>query len=503
MSIPAGASALLILTAVSASVVSASVSGSSNAKTIDSSSGVVTETLPAATGSGTVKLFANKAISSAATLAVASGDYLNNSLNGTFLFSNYDAGTEFEAVDYATGKWAVSVVGASTQSGLSLLLLESTGSQAIASIAATVNLSIGSTVFSRGSNATNAGSGVISLKAGKTYLLRASLCFETNGSAFDETIGFFNITGNSYIGSYGRYHDAAGDSNKYASSPVAVFSPSVDSQVALRFLTANSANLNTLLAPSSIEVMELPSTESVLAGMVTPAALEYWQAKQVANGSPSNNITGFTFPLTAANFGTIGNVNGFSGATKANTNSAVFNDTSNTSVVIQSAGRYRITSSVSMDGSTGNATYSQILVNGAIVSENGFIVPATNNPEAVTTHHLANLNAGDTVSFAQIASAAGLQVSSYNYLIEQLPTLTVVNPGDVPVTTLQNGSVSVAAGTLTNSGSTTVNADVPGASITIPSAGTWRIAFEATANVQASTALEMAITDSSNVTVGP
>ncbi len=82
MSIPAGASALLILTAVSASVVSASVSGSSNAKTIDSSSGVVTETLPAATGSGTVKLFANKAISSAATLAVASGDYLNNSLNG-------------------------------------------------------------------------------------------------------------------------------------------------------------------------------------------------------------------------------------------------------------------------------------------------------------------------------------------------------------------------------------------------------------------------------------
>ncbi len=383
-----------------------------------------------------------------------------------------------------------------------MLLLESTGSQAIASIAATVNLSIGSTVFSRGSNATNAGSGVISLKAGKTYLLRASLCFETNGSAFDETIGFFNITGNSYIGSYGRYHDAAGDSNKYASSPVAVFSPSVDSQVALRFLTANSANLNTLLAPSSIEVMELPSTESVLAGMVTPAALEYWQAKQVANGSPSNNITGFTFPLTAANFGTIGNVNGFSGATKANTNSAVFNDTSNTSVVIQSAGRYRITSSVSMDGSTGNATYSQILVNGAIVSENGFIVPATNNPEAVTTHHLANLNAGDTVSFAQIASAAGLQVSSYNYLIEQLPTLTVVNPGDVPVTTLQNGSVSVAAGTLTNSGSTTVNADVPGASITIPSAGTWRIAFEATANVQASTALEMAITDSSNVTVG-
>ena len=82
-----------------------------SATLINSSAGAVVETLPAATGGGTVVFFTNQDVTNTGTLAVASGESLNGVTDGTFLFSNYASGTQFRVDDVAAGEWVVSVVG--------------------------------------------------------------------------------------------------------------------------------------------------------------------------------------------------------------------------------------------------------------------------------------------------------------------------------------------------------------------------------------------------------
>ena len=97
-------------------VVSHSVAVSAEATLIDSSGGVVTETLPAASGSGSVLFYANADVTNnTATLAVQPGESLRGVTDGTFLFSNYADGTQFRVDDVAAGEWVVSVVGEATQ----------------------------------------------------------------------------------------------------------------------------------------------------------------------------------------------------------------------------------------------------------------------------------------------------------------------------------------------------------------------------------------------------
>lgn len=79
---------------------------------IDSSAGAIAETLAASSNTGVVRLFANVDVSNTATLTVQSGETLNGAVDGSFLFSNYSAGTQFRA-DEVAGGWVVSVVGAS------------------------------------------------------------------------------------------------------------------------------------------------------------------------------------------------------------------------------------------------------------------------------------------------------------------------------------------------------------------------------------------------------
>lgn len=93
---------------------------------IDASATATTETLAASTNAGVVRLFTNADVTNAATLAVRSGETLNGVTDGTFLFSNYSAGTQFRA-DEATGGWVVSVVGAADQTSLSYVSISDPG----------------------------------------------------------------------------------------------------------------------------------------------------------------------------------------------------------------------------------------------------------------------------------------------------------------------------------------------------------------------------------------
>ncbi len=79
---------------------------------IDSSAAATEETLPAATGSGAVLLFANTDVTNTATAVPQAGETLNGIVDGTFYFSNHAVGTQFRATDIAVGIWALSVDGA-------------------------------------------------------------------------------------------------------------------------------------------------------------------------------------------------------------------------------------------------------------------------------------------------------------------------------------------------------------------------------------------------------
>jgi len=87
--------------------------GETVATRIDSSLAPVNELLSASTDSGIVKLFTNIDVTNLATLSVDAGQTLNGITDGTFLFSNYPAETQFRA-DEVAGGWTVSVSGAST-----------------------------------------------------------------------------------------------------------------------------------------------------------------------------------------------------------------------------------------------------------------------------------------------------------------------------------------------------------------------------------------------------
>jgi hypothetical protein len=86
---------------------------------IDSSGGASVETLAASTNLGAVKLFTNIDVTNSASLTVQAGETLNGVTDGTFLFSNYTAGTQFRA-DEVNGGWVVSVAGASTTNTVEL-----------------------------------------------------------------------------------------------------------------------------------------------------------------------------------------------------------------------------------------------------------------------------------------------------------------------------------------------------------------------------------------------
>ncbi len=84
---------------------------------IDSSGGAFTFTLPSDTPTIGIRFFTNDDVqSNLATLAVASGEYLNGILNGTFSFDAYDDGTQFIVTSTGAGEWICSIIGAFTPS---------------------------------------------------------------------------------------------------------------------------------------------------------------------------------------------------------------------------------------------------------------------------------------------------------------------------------------------------------------------------------------------------
>lgn len=239
-------------------------SGDFSSTKIDSNAGTITETLSASTNAGIVKLFTNIDVTNIATLAVQSGETLNGVTDGTFLFSNYTAGTQFRA-DEVSGGWVVGVSGASTQSDLHWNLWHSTGGGADVSVAVGADIPwstiLDTSEQSTGSSVTDDGTS-ITLPEGRWELLA-----DLQGNSSTSTPRYRWHDGTNFVGSTG---ESAGQAASWSGETNAVAIIQGPATVTVRNIISGPVSYegNNASVPSMILVKQLPATEAVLAGMV-------------------------------------------------------------------------------------------------------------------------------------------------------------------------------------------------------------------------------------------
>lgn len=268
---------------------------------VDASAGGVTTYLPSSANSGAVRLYININVDNSAGLDVQPGETLNGVVNSgfpsntIFTFSNYPVGTQFR-VDEVLGGWVISVVGTPSNSQLSHLLAIRSADIVIDTLDVGDAIPFDTEVSKIGSNISfDPLTGIFTLKAGGTYRLSADLSLTADGGEIEDTYQFYNVNTSSFIGARGHFKDFAGDSSPKPSNPVAVISPTIDTQIILSPTGNVDNNTGALQEHSWMEVMEIPSAEVVLAGMVTPEPLAYylarWDQAQVFNQHPSVVLT--------------------------------------------------------------------------------------------------------------------------------------------------------------------------------------------------------------------
>jgi hypothetical protein len=161
-------------------------------------------------------------------------------------------------------------------------------------------------------------------------------------------------------------------------------------------------------------------------------------------------------------------------------------------MTITQAGLYQIRGSMSPT-SQGNASYLGAYVNGVLIGQ-GTAFAASLNGETmqVAVNIRAPLSVGDVVTLRPTGITGGSSWDYGEFIVEQIPTSTVVNPGTVPVLALHRARLSHSALSL----SVALNAPVPfnvagpndvgitsnttTGRMTIAQAGTYRVTATAT-----------------------
>ena len=230
----------------------------------DSSLAIDAKTLPIATGSGNVLYYANKNVQlNNATLQPQAGEYINNELNAIFYASNYADGIQIIATDSAPGRWSVSVDGASTSRNLDYALFSATaqangaGGYVIWDVASNPGLNDGNFAISVDRTS-------ITLKANKTYKIDLGWRVAGAGISGSNVFSIFDITNNIDLGKNGissSLNTGTNDSNRPIST--ALVTPITDIQIVAK------QNSNLWEFEGYLSITELPSTETVLAGMLT------------------------------------------------------------------------------------------------------------------------------------------------------------------------------------------------------------------------------------------
>jgi hypothetical protein len=433
---------------------------------VDSSASAQTITLPAATGSGQLLYYTNKAITSTATLAVTSGDALNTVTNGTFLFSNYAVGTQFVVTDYATGKWTVAVEGVSTQSSLVIAdYYLASGATAAASdaIFGGVWLTAPETAAMTGGLTQVGQTPSFVLKAGKRYRLTGK--FYATGFAIGTYIWsrWRNVTAGAYIGVMGGTNYLSGSSSEgNASHAIAYIEPTVDTTVAFWCNQQSGGQSPTASAERTrVFIEELPKTQAVLAGMVVPQTLSKLRVRRSQASGSNNRTTGLytvATPNTATKYGFGAAANLLSAVTFGALDVDLADGTSFTaqtnSILSNYTGRVRVTAKVDAATDGGNAggnTWQLALcrnpggVSGTVLDVSSGMDAGTGTTYASDTafiDHEFNITSGDTVDLRVAGTGSNLYIDGISFQIEMVPTTTVINPGTVTAIALHSAQWS-------------------------------------------------------------
>lgn len=362
---------------------------------IDSSAGATVTPLPSSTNAGVVRLFTNQDVTNTATLVVPSGQTLNGVTDGVFTFSNYSAGTQFR-VDEVLGGYVVSVVGVSTQSAL-------------------VNIDI--PVWDAGSNISSS----VFNGDGK-YLFHVTMNADTSGGVLDRTIGvqLFNNTDSVVEENITDQHVDTGDGG----SRTVTFEGTLEAGKDYVLRAANTNNLQSHGFYNAF-AQQLPSTESVLAGMVVPEALAY--GRMTLNGSTgaSNDMGTVGAPVTAL-YGTAD----FSDDITANPATGEF--------TIVKSGKYRPKAFHSAENRNDDI-FGLLYVDGVEVERILWQIPGTNATGALFEFAKRTFTAGQVVTF-RLAGPTTDDVGDQNrdgivefFELEQVATSTVVMPDALEV----------------------------------------------------------------------
>ena len=453
---------------------------------IDSSVGAVTETLTASTGTGAIRFFTNDNVTNTATLAVQAGETLNGVTDGTFLFSNYASGTQFRA-DEVTGGWVVSVVGASTQTDIARIEVGWTAPSNFKN--ASNYYEADDILFADPTGKLSLSNGYVTgLEEGKTYRISGTIHKNATGS---DTANYEirNVTANALIGK--RIYQASTNfnSNEAGNGGFShLYTAPAGAEIAVLWVNGadNLAGVN-----SSFIVEEVPATEAVLAGMVTPSPLARARLALVqedastALGVAYNAITINTaastlsvMPYTEATYADGGMVADVSGWTDNNAASQLIDGTNTTmSITVPRDGKYRIHYKFP-EGDSGtidnnDRAFPGVAVNGVLVEgfDDGSRAVSGSLSEPMDFTTVLTLSAGDMVQPAAFVeggdaeawnlnnvtatSPTGRTVTSY-FDIEEMPTSTVVMPDALEVEDINAvraiidvGDVNAASGALT------------------------------------------------------
>jgi len=238
---------------------------------VDTSGGAEAFVLPTAVFPATdrVFLYTNIDVTNTAELSVEWNlDTLNGVVDGTFLFSNYPAGTQFMVSEIAGG-WTVAVIGAAEQSDL--FYEDKVGSGASQAPAAAwaqlLDFSIDIPYAGTWEVSFDIGTNGVVTGGGQSGSPVARIWDVTDGVIIPGSLTYLTKVHRSFNGSVGNV------TTRGCSSKTVIIETTGPKTVRVDIAGSNAGSFTVLAAQSTFNVKELPTTQAVLAGMVVPASL--------------------------------------------------------------------------------------------------------------------------------------------------------------------------------------------------------------------------------------
>ena len=392
---------------------------------VDTSGGAWTYTLPAATGSQVIYEFiANDVETNDMTFAVQTGEYINNSLNATYVIQSI--GERVQIIDRATGRWELSVLGATT-TALKWAQLNFSSDTGNTTPVQNWNVETqdSSNTFTVGGTNNDT---ITGFEVGKRYQIN----FSGRYLAGAVTATVFRFEENSTLiqGSKTFPHSMSNTSDDGSKSATSfVYEPTVTT--GLQLVRESGGADGWASDVSTLSIVELPSTETVLAGMAEVTTLDFAMVSERSVGT--NNSLQQIVGNSINNWNTVADDSKRIELGGATTDIVGSITVGTHDITIGKAGRYEINAVVPLEVDA-NDNYIQLVKNGTDVLSVDVNNTGANTPGSFNVAWQGDLAASDTIDVRCGSTATNnIQVLAYQISIVNLPDTNAVLPDSVVV----------------------------------------------------------------------